>query len=302
MLIRAVDMARVDQVGVTEPKPVERDSRGILDPGLLRQRVSLTRYPVGPTLSGLVDRFWAVAWDLPAGVVHTQPVLTHPGSNLSVGYPDANDEVGGPGHLEARLNGVARRLSSRNLKGHGWAVAAMTTPGGLGAFTTHPASTFTDHVIPLGQALDVNEMQLIEHIAAQADQESRVQVLANVLEGLAVRADAQRVHLARQVAEVARLAETDRSLRRLADLCECAGIGPRQLQRLFLEYVGVPPVWVLRRYRLLDAAEAVKDGQQVSWATVAADLGYADQAHLSRDFRAAIGKTPTAYAAAQSSD
>jgi hypothetical protein len=86
---------------------------------VLRQRVSLSRYPGGPTLSGLVDRFWAVAWDLPAGAVHTQPVLTHPGSNLSVGHPEANDEVTGPGHIEARLNGVARSLSSRNLKGQG---------------------------------------------------------------------------------------------------------------------------------------------------------------------------------------
>ncbi|HEX5347972.1 MAG TPA: hypothetical protein VFW64_12875 [Pseudonocardiaceae bacterium] len=47
------------------PQPVERDSRGILDPWLLRQRVRLSRYPAGPTLVGLVDRFWAVQWDLP---------------------------------------------------------------------------------------------------------------------------------------------------------------------------------------------------------------------------------------------
>jgi AraC-like DNA-binding protein len=178
----------------------------------------------------------------------------------------------------------------------------MTTPGGLGAFTPHAASTFADHVVPLGVALDLHETELIEHMTVQPDQESRVQVLVNALEEMAVRTDPQRVRLARRVAEVARLAETNRTLRRLVDLCDSAEIGPRQLQRLFLEYAGVPPVWVLRRYRLIDAAEAVKDGQHVSWASVAADLGHADQAHLSRDFRAVIGKTPTAYAAAQSSE
>jgi AraC-like DNA-binding protein len=289
-------------VGATGPEPVEKDSRGILDPGLLRQRVSLTRYPVGPTLRGLVDHFWAVSWDLSAGVIHTQQLLTHPGANLSVGHPDASDEANGHGQIEARLNGVARSLSSRTLKGHGWAVAATTTQGGLGALITCPASTFSDRVVPLGEALDLDEPSLIENVTTQSDLEFRVHVLADVLEDLAVRAEPQRVCLARKVTEVARLAETDRSLRRLADLCDRANIGPRRLQRLFLEYAGVPPVWVLRRYRLIDAAEAVKVGQQVSWAAIAADLGYADQAHLSRDFRAAIGKTPAAYAAAQSPD
>lgn len=43
-----------------EPEPVEPDSRGILDPWLLQQRVTLTRYPVDAELAGLVDRFWAV--------------------------------------------------------------------------------------------------------------------------------------------------------------------------------------------------------------------------------------------------
>jgi hypothetical protein len=44
----------------SEPEPVDRDSRGILAPWLLRQRVRLTRYPVSAALAGLIDRFWAV--------------------------------------------------------------------------------------------------------------------------------------------------------------------------------------------------------------------------------------------------
>jgi AraC-like DNA-binding protein len=103
------------------------------------------------------------------------------------------------------------------------------------------------------------------------------------------------------VAGVARLAEADRTVRRLADLSERAGIGPRTLQRMFLQYAGVSPTWVIRRYRLLEAAESVREGKRVSWAEIAAGLGYADQAHLTRDFRAAIGQTPSAYAGSQPS-
>ena len=137
------------------PDPVERDSRGILDPWLLRQRVQLTRYPAGPVLDGLVDRFWAVRWDLPPGTVHQQQVLTHPGANVSIGHANGAPGQREPGPVEARLYGVARGLSTRVLAGRGWTVAALTWPGGLGAFITGSAAELTDRVVPLGQALGI---------------------------------------------------------------------------------------------------------------------------------------------------
>jgi AraC-like DNA-binding protein len=279
------------------PDPVERDSRGIIDPWLLRQRVQLTRYPAGPVLDGLVDRFWAVRWDLPPGTVHQQQVLTHPGANVSIGHANGTPGQREPGPLEARLYGVARGLSTRVLAGQGWTVAALTRPGGLGAFITGSAAGLTDRVVPLAQALGTDEAALLRQVTAEPDEAARVALLAAALEQAV---DPERRTAALSVAEVARLAESDRTVRRLGDLCERSGLGQRTLQRMFLEYAGVPPTWVIRRYRLLEAAEAVREGKPVSWADIAAALGYADQAHLTRDFRAAIGQTPAAYASAQS--
>jgi len=285
-------------VSSSRPDPVEQDSRGILDPWLLRQRVRLTRYPAGPALAGLVDRFWAVSWDLPPGTAHRQQVLTHPGANFSVGHANARPGDTEAGPVEARLNGVARGLTSRVLVGQGWTVAALARPGGLGAFIAGSAADFTDRIVPLGAAIGADEAALVRQVAGEPDEAARVGLLATALERAV---DHERVGPAAQVAEVARLAEVNRTVRRLADLCDVAGLGQRTLQRMFLRYAGVSPTWVLRRYRLLEAAEAVRDGEQVSWAEVAAGLGYADQAHLIRDFGAAIGQTPAAYADAQSS-
>ena len=282
----------------SEPDPVERDSRGILDPWLLRQRLQLTRYPAGPVLDGLVDRFWAVRWDLPPGTVHQQQVLTHPGANVSIGHANGTAGQPEPGPVEARLYGVARGLSTRVLAGQGWTVAALTWPGGLGAFITGSAAELTDRVVPLGQALGVDEAVLLRQVTAEPDEAARVALLAGALEQAV---DPDRRAPALSVAEVARLAESDRTVRRLGDLCERSGLGQRTLQRMFLQYAGVSPTWVIRRYRLLEAAETVREGRPVSWADIAAALGYADQAHLTRDFRAAIGQTPAAYASAQSS-
>jgi AraC-like DNA-binding protein len=68
---------------------------------------------------------------------------------------------------------------------------------------------------------------------------------------------------------------------------------------LFSDYVGVSPKWVTRRARLHEAALRVEaDGPAaVDWAVLAADLGNADQAHLTRDFTATLGVPPTRYAA-----
>jgi AraC-like DNA-binding protein len=52
----------------------------------------------------------------------------------------------------------------------------------------------------------------------------------------------------------------------------------------------------MRRARLHEAADRVDSGEEVDWASLAADLGYADQAHLSRDFTLTLGVAPTRYA------
>jgi AraC-like DNA-binding protein len=73
------------------------------------------------------------------------------------------------------------------------------------------------------------------------------------------------------------------------------GVRVRTLQRLFNEYVGVPPKWLLRRCRLKEAAARIESGEREDWAVLAQRLGYYDQSHLIRDFRLMLGKTPAGY-------
>jgi transcriptional regulator GlxA family with amidase domain len=82
-------------------------------------------------------------------------------------------------------------------------------------------------------------------------------------------------------------------------LAAAAGVSVRTLQRLFVEYVGAGPAWVIRRWRVIEAAEQVAREPRATWAEMAADLGYGDQAHLVREFRTNLGATPAAYAARQ---
>jgi transcriptional regulator GlxA family with amidase domain len=89
---------------------------------------------------------------------------------------------------------------------------------------------------------------------------------------------------------------------RVEQLATLAGISVRTLQRLFDYHVGVSPSFVIRRWRIIEAAEAAQQaiaegGEWSGWATVAAELGYADQAHLTRDFRRHLGTSPAVYLA-----
>jgi AraC-like DNA-binding protein len=101
--------------------------------------------------------------------------------------------------------------------------------------------------------------------------------------------------VAEQVATMVARITADTSLCRVGDLAAALGLPVRRLQRLFTDYVGVSPKWVMRRARLQEAAVRAERGGQVDWASLAADLGYADQAHLTRDFTATIGVPPARY-------
>src|SRR5207244_5713786 len=89
----------------------------------------------------------------------------------------------------------------------------------------------------------------------------------------------------------------DRELTKADDVARLAGMSKRTLERLFKEYVGVGPKWVIQRYRLHEAAEYAAKGTRHDWADVSAKLGYADQAHFVRDFKRFVGQSPARYTA-----
>ncbi|MEI2827453.1 MAG: helix-turn-helix domain-containing protein [Dermatophilaceae bacterium] len=79
---------------------------------------------------------------------------------------------------------------------------------------------------------------------------------------------------------------------RVDDAARAVGLDARTLERRFRAWVGLTPKAVIGRYRLIEAAERVQREPATPLATIAASLGYSDQAHFSREFRAVVGRTP----------
>lgn len=79
----------------------------------------------------------------------------------------------------------------------------------------------------------------------------------------------------------------------LLPLAEFLGVSPYQLSRAFTRELGISLTQYRNRVRVGRALERLEDGEP-SLATLAADLGFADQAHLTRTIRRHVGHTPTA--------
>ncbi len=87
---------------------------------------------------------------------------------------------------------------------------------------------------------------------------------------------------------------------RVAQVCEAFGLTERALQRLCHRRLGLSPKWLISRRRLQEAAERLRQDGGVAGRR-AAVLGYADQAHFTRDFSRVTGTTPGRFAAGQRS-
>ena len=82
---------------------------------------------------------------------------------------------------------------------------------------------------------------------------------------------------------------------RVAELAREVGWSRRHLVNRFVGEFGLAPRDVARLHRFGVAQTHARSG--VPWAEVAASAGYADQAHLAREFRVLAGQSPTQWRA-----
>jgi AraC-like DNA-binding protein len=252
--------------------------RGVLYTRMAPQMPDYGRYWPADELLPFVEHFWTVTWDLAEPEI--AEVLPHPSVQLTL-------EAG-----SSRVTGVPRGRFVTRLAGRGRVLGTKFRPGGFRPFLGRPLATLTGRILPLAEVFGAAADELEEQALAHADPLAAFEVVQRFLLGRAPQPDPE----IERVGHIAERAATDREITRVAHLESLFGLGARALQRLFAEYVGVSPKWVIQRYRLHEAAERIADGGEIAWAELAHELGYADQAHFIRDFRRLVGRTPADYA------
>lgn len=230
-----------------------------------------------PDLAWLVERYWAASWDYRGQPPYQQKIVPYPNVHLSFvqGEPPA-------------VHGVVRGHAFRTLAGAGRVFGVAFRPGCFRPLLGRPVSALTDRTVAAHDLWGAE----VPAVDAVADEAAAVRVVEPFLRRIAPPPDPAAQRIAGIVAQIAGSPD----LTRVDLLAERTGIPVRGLQRRFAGYVGAGPKWVIRRYRLHEVTQLLAAGIAIDWAELAAELGYADQAHLTRDFTAIAGESPTAYA------
>ena len=259
--------------------------KGVLDPGAMPRRFGLRRLPPPSVLAPFVDYLWIVKWNLESAPAQVQRVLPYPHAHLVF-------ESGA-----SALHGVVRGPFDKCLSGRGRALGVRFRAGGLQPWWQGAAASLTGRIVPLEQVFGIDTAAAEQQVLGAGDDAAMVeQVLALLAPAAAVARPDPRAALAQRALDAAAAQHGPVSV---AMLAAAAGLPERGLQRLFQQYVGVPPKWVVQRYRLQEAAALLAAPVCPDLATLAQRLGFFDQAHLTRAFSALAGRAPLEYRKSQ---
>lgn len=253
--------------------------KGLVDPRGAAQRIRMATYPPSPPLAPFVEYFWVVQWDLQQRAAETQRVLPYPNAHLVF------DEG------RSAIHGVVQGAFDRAVSGAGRVLGVRFHAGGLRPFIDRPLSAFADRTLPLEAALKSGAQDAERRVLGAPDDAAMIAVA----ESLLMRSPPQPDPKAALTREIVAGAAAAHGPVNVAELCARSAIGERSLQRLFGEYVGASPKWVIQRFRLQEAMSHLARAEAPDLAGLAQELGFFDQAHLTRDFTRLVGHSPMAY-------
>src|SRR5437867_5634089 len=253
-------------------------ARGVLrGPPSAGQFTHIRRNPPSD-LAPWIDHSWMVNWEL--SQPYLQETLPHP--NIYLLFENAKSVIAG----------VHTAKFSRVLEGESGVFGVKFKPGGFRPFMKASVATLLNQTVPARRIFGKDADALERSLSASSWEAEKMIDATNTF----FRARAPGPDLKIELSDrIVGLILQDREIKTANGLVERTQIDKRKLQRLFHEYVGIHPKWVIRRYRLHELIEILNRGDEPDWAQTALALGYFDQAHLINDFKSIVGYPPEKY-------
>ncbi|MBK9386307.1 MAG: helix-turn-helix transcriptional regulator [Planctomycetes bacterium] len=248
-----------------------------------------------PDLAPYVRRFWQVEDRASYDALRLERIVADGCMELVVHLGDryARLDEQGRAHEQPRVL-LAGQLEGPLLlrPGRTSAIAAIRfQPWGAAALRGVAPRELLGETLALESLLGAEAERLADALARSRDVEARFEVL---IAWCRAHLDASPRIPSFLVAAV-RLAERSAGKLRVEELAKRAGCERRTLERAFDTWVGITPKVHSRVQRMQRVLASLQTPQRESLAALASRAGFADQAHLTREFLAFVGIAPSAY-------
>ena len=261
-------------------KPTIRKPRGILNRKAGEKKFQLSRHLPAQELSFFIEHYWIVSWDLSGHEPYIQETLPYPCVHVVIEKD------------QSRVYGVQTGKFARLLENKGRVFGIKFKPGAFYPFVKWPVSQFTNDTISFWDAFGVDSKALEEAMLPRLDEGQMIEIAEKFLRERLPEQDTNVM----VINEIVDSIIAHQEITKVDDVVSRFNLNKRTLQRLFRQYVGVSPKWVIKRYRLHEVAERLADDEAVDWLQMVFELGYSDQAHFIKDFKTIVGSTPAEYA------
>lgn len=201
-------------------------------------------------------------------------------------FPTGLVRTPGPIHVQGPTSGAAHYKSSGPL--HLFGVGLL--PEGWATLIGEPADRFADDVVDLASVVGPSaDVALNDMIEAQ-DDAARVLAADRFFMGLLTRARSVPLWFTRLTDDwLTGSANPD-----LDVLVHKSGMSARSVERMAKRIYGASPKLLSRKYRTLNAAVRLGNGEISGWTDIA-DNAFYDQPHFIREFKQFIGLTPSRF-------
>lgn len=189
-----------------------------------------------------------------------------------------------------KIFGVVSGKFSKALEGKNRVFGIKFRPGAFYPFYRKPISGFTDKTLTLEEVFGIPSLPLEEEVFSMDSEEELVRFAEKFLYERLPEEDKIVETINRIIEEIS----NKREIVKVEDIVEFSGLNKRTLQRMFQQYVGVGPKWVINRYRMFEILDRVSE-RTTDWADLALELGYFDQSHFIKDFKRMVGLSPEEY-------
>ncbi|SMD06754.1 helix-turn-helix domain-containing protein [Pedobacter africanus] len=258
--------------------------------------MNFTRIAPQPDLDQLIECYWMMYNDDPEPNI--EKIIPDGFTELIFNYRDV---------YSAKTNGHDWKLQSPNLlagqlrtyfflqnTGRTGSVAIKLKPAALTQLFGLSMDQYLDKIVDLDSFSNPELRQLKELILAFGDigrnkQEKQVkQVLDNYFTALNKAASEN------PLKGPLNLIFSSNGMVTVAEMSAAAGVGERQLERLFKKYIGLSPKYYARIIRFNYIFQLIKS-KKSNWAEIVYQSGYYDQSHFIRNFKAFTGEDPSSY-------